>query len=227
MRIVSSYKDYYDYISQHYGFDPDVLYLRRPIDIQKIPESVPCKTTLNALNLTYEDLKLPSQPSSVFNATCTETFSFLFCAGTLYLLVGKSGGVDYDVFTPEKYPKLINHIIRKGTWQEYPLSDYTGMAFPKLNAIAKILNQPVFIISSDTTLSGGRRIYRINTHIPVLAQLGFAPLIPPSNMYQNIYSFILNVLRDSPDIQPPIEVSNNVKILQHGFDLDKSFRHRK
>ena len=24
MRIVSSYKDYYDYISQQYGFDPDI-----------------------------------------------------------------------------------------------------------------------------------------------------------------------------------------------------------
>jgi hypothetical protein len=48
MRIVSSYKDYYDYIAQHYGFDPDVLYLRRPIDIQKIPFHL--KTLLESRN---------------------------------------------------------------------------------------------------------------------------------------------------------------------------------
>jgi hypothetical protein len=44
--------------------------------------------------------------------------------------------------------------------------------------------------------------------------------------YKDYYDYISQQYGFDPDIQPP-EVSNDVKIMQHGFDLAKSFRHRK
>jgi hypothetical protein len=50
--------------------------------------------------------------------------------------------------------------------------------------------------------------------------------VPATEMYQNLAYFMGNLMNVSPDKAPPVEVSNNQKILKSGFDLVKSFRHR-
>ena len=46
-------------------------------------------------------------------------------------------------------------------------------------------------------------------------------------MYQEISYFIGNTMNESPDIKPPVEISNKDKISKAGFDLKNSFRKMK
>jgi len=48
----------------------------------------------------------------------------------------------------------------------------------------------------------------------------------PEILFQDVYSYISNVLRENPDVKPPVEVANENKITAAGFDIKKSFRHR-
>lgn len=58
-------------------------------------------------------------------------------------------------------------------------------------------------------------------HIPVLADYGFASIIPPEKMYMTIYNY-LGWLKDNPE--PPNNQTDKQKVVAHGFDLKKSFR---
>jgi hypothetical protein len=51
-------------------------------------------------------------------------------------------------------------------------------------------------------------------------------LIPATQMYQELSYFMGNTIKEHPDTEPPVEVSNNCKIINAGFDLKQSFRHR-
>ena len=228
MKIISPYKDYYDYLAHQYGIDESITYVRKQINFEHLNIFSNDKF---AQVVTIETVRvdLPRLPDSIFsNSTKTITFGWLFCAGYLYLLVGDSGGMAYDVFTPQKYPQLVSHITVRDMLSHCSISDYVGIECKQLIPLAKLLRQPVFVIARRT----GSRFdkiarYGISSYVPVLSHLGMAPIVPPQEIYRRIYHFILDELHESPDTKPPIEVSNNTKIEQHGFDLDASFRHRK
>jgi hypothetical protein len=61
--------------------------------------------------------------------------------------------------------------------------------------------------------------------LPRLGELGFAAIFSAEQAYQNLSYFVGNYLRDSADLNPPAAVSDRDRIVQHGFDLKKSFRH--
>jgi hypothetical protein len=52
---------------------------------------------------------------------------------------------------------------------------------------------------------------------PVLGEIGLAKLIPPEQMYQDLAYFVGNLMFNSPDIEPPVELSNKQKIHQSWF----------
>jgi hypothetical protein len=54
----------------------------------------------------------------------------------------------------------------------------------------------------------------------------FPSLISPQQMYQDLAMFMGNRMKDTPDVQPPVELNNRQKIVKAGFDLIQSFRHR-
>jgi hypothetical protein len=98
--------------------------------------------------------------------------------------------------------------------------------------IHNIINQPIFVVEfygrqdldfGDFTYDGGV----IRYYAPVLSELGFPSIYPAEQLYQDISYFIGNEMKPSPDIKPPVEISNDNKIEGHGFDLKQSFRHRK
>lgn len=62
---------------------------------------------------------------------------------------------------------------------------------------------------------------------PRLKDLGLSSLYPAEALYQDIAYFVGNVLHPSPDLAPPVFIADKDKIVQYGFDLKQSFRHRK
>lgn len=222
MRIISPFKDYYDYISQRFGFDPDIVYTRRQLHLEGDKDIF--RPDSFVVDFPHVE-QLPTLLSSRVNQVGgTITFAWLFCAGIVHLLVSDSAYSAYDVVTLDKYPELANW-VNPTRFRHRSIEDYLGKRIPELDALAKQLNQPVFIINYISRTRNTDK-WHLNAHCPVLAQCGMASLVPPTDMYQRIYSYLTNVLRDSPDLKPPIEVSNDVKITQHGFDLQQSFRHR-
>lgn len=103
----------------------------------------------------------------------------------------------------------------------------------KLIELCKKVNQPVFVIKeinydrSSVGSIGGFTLIEVEDKIPKLKDIGFTSLVDPVKLFYDISFFMTNVLRDNPDVQPPVEVSDKDKIPQHGFDLKQSFRHRK
>lgn len=54
--------------------------------------------------------------------------------------------------------------------------------------------------------------------------IGFSGLYPAAKLYRDIYNF-LQARRQTTDNDPPVGIDNESRILKHGFDLKKSFRH--
>jgi hypothetical protein len=120
----------------------------------------------------------------------------------------------------------------------FSLEDIIGKQDPNLDllsiAISKKLDRfvPVFIIENCERLSTSRRTYdwryeyEINVDVH-LDSLGFACMRSAEQAYQEIETYIVNVLRVNPDKAVPVQVADKDKINQHGFDLKQSFRHRK
>lgn len=127
----------------------------------------------------------------------------------------------------------------------YRMEDIIGKEEPELNELSKLLTNkmgrpiPMFIIEKDEYNSSNRRwlhgiekidlpVNQLEINLNVcLNDLGFAAIMTAEQCYQEIESYLVNVLRDNPDKIPPVQVSDKDKIGQHGFDLKQSFRHRK
>lgn len=60
--------------------------------------------------------------------------------------------------------------------------------------------------------------------VPILKEFGFAKWLDAETVYREIYDF-LGWLIDNPEI--PDKMTDREKVVSHGFDLKKSFRHRK
>lgn len=100
---------------------------------------------------------------------------------------------------------------------------YVGSESPASISLSKEINQPVFIIDSTESVISGKNkgcYSKINPDVPSLEKLGFTKIQAPYSLCQNIYHFISNVLRENPDVRPPVEISNENKIIAGGFNLN-------
>jgi hypothetical protein len=85
--------------------------------------------------------------------------------------------------------------------------------------LCKQYDQPVRLIAAFANM--------VSDRIPVLQDVGFASIMSAEQCYQEISHFLGNVLRESPDIKPLVEIDDKYKIIGAGFDTKTSFRHRK
>jgi len=87
---------------------------------------------------------------------------------------------------------------------------------------------PIFVIDNFDTYTYPRKWearpdLQISTNIN-LSKYGFAKVLPPHLAYNNLKIWVNNQARPE---KPIPEMPNDIKIEQAGFDLKKSFRHRK
>jgi hypothetical protein len=227
MKIISKFKDYYDWVAQRYGGgDPLNVWIRQDT-VNKI----------EGLGLDYTNLKIPYVGLSPTGWSSTGSewgWNLKFCVlnGRAYPLVQK--WITTDRYKLEKTKEPFRVLRENDPFIDFYLSsDNTGrygflrrkeqinlwLEPKQSNTLIKAhqaLKQPAFMIVNPEEASG---------RLPRLGELGFAAIFSAEQAYQNLSYFVGNYLRDSADLNPPAAVSDRDRIVQHGFDLKKSFRH--
>lgn len=213
MRIVSKYKDYYDYVEYLYspeGGDSNLVYTRNG----------------SGLGVTVsQDVATPGwEFSSGFIGTRFAgkyKFKWVALAGYLYLIVnGKLLTEESEVFKDyETMRSEAKHFY--GTLRYFREVTLKPTPSLKVDSLSRQLGQPVFFIEAS---SDRNPKFFVPSEIPNLGQLGFASVISAEQMYQTLAMYLANVIRENPDNTPPAHVSDKDRIVQHGFDLKTSFR---
>lgn len=217
MKIISKFKDYYDYVADMYGGgDPKCTYERKGIRLEDgvfLPNSND-----------YNDKVIFHKSNSFENVK----LRWLCVCGKQYLLVGTF--LDFgNIISEKQHPELWSDLFcNKNLFRNYEVERCIGYSSEHIVQISKQICQPVFVI--DGVLYDRKRrqySYSIAKNTPILKDTGIASILPAEQCYQEIAYFISNVLPERSDITPPVEVDDRNKIIQAGFDLRTSFRHRK
>lgn len=210
MKLLSKFKDYYDYLA-HQHRDEKVIYDRTTIKNTKIP---------------YKDVKgirgISQEKDDPKGGM--STFRYLIINGCYYLIVGNNQDTTdtYELLNMEKHKHLEGHLFMTGWFRKkyiYDINYYIGCKDDALIQLSKKVEHPVFIIKSIT-----KDYIEIDSKIPNLTNYKIPAILPATKIYQELVYSISNVLKDSPDMQPPIKMEDKLKIASHGFDLKQSFR---
>lgn len=213
MYIISKYKDYYDYISNIYGCDKSITYKRLSIDGDSLVEQEIADKKVRELPGLYRNNKF-----DYFDYT----IAWLCICGYYYLICKHKDQPDFDVISKQNYPLVYDYLFRENTYYQNRIENYVGVFDRSLVDIHKQIQQPVFTLKRRC----GELV--VDSEIPKLKDIAWIKQnISPQQMWQNIYYFISNEIRTNPDKNPPVQLSNNDKIVKAGFDLKTSFRKRK
>lgn len=220
MKIISPFKDYYDYVAHLYGVDDTIVYVRKEFGESVIVDTYKEFNKCGIFNTFYYGY------GSAYAERAYWSFQWIVVCGRRWLAMSR--GNVYRLLTIEDYRKFgvtIPTWIRK---RDNPLAIlYPPIEDSLVNWSIK-LNAPVFGVECNalSPVDEWHGSIELSKAIPRLDSLGFSRMLHPNEMYMNIYNFISNVLRESPDKRPPVEVDNRTRITAHGFDLKESFRHR-
>lgn len=206
MKIISKFKDYYDYMAGIWGIDEKIIYNRQPF-------------TLN-----YKGEKLPASPPRIeypilndrYHPTYVYLKYFAVC-GVAYVFVPFDNKIYYGTEIKELFD---NHSIKNIEDLKYNYSnyvEYNGISWRgedstihnKPTKLNDIHNCP--IIQAD--IDGN-----VNYLNPKLSEFDFGRIIDPQTLYLGLSNWLS---RETPIIN---NMSNKEKILSHGFDLKTSFR---
>jgi hypothetical protein len=220
MKIISKFKDYYDWVAQRYGGgDPLNTWSRLDFLVRHYHgESV-----FDTPETTYHGVVNHSWGTPTDNYGWNLTFCVL--NGRPYPLVNywETDRLGITHVQPKRllregdafldfYRQTRGHHTKK---EEQIQSWLNPKESHLLLKVSRELQQPAFIIRGRELIEG---------KLPRLGELGFAALFSAEQMYQNLSYFVGNYLRESADLKPPVTISDRDRILQHGFDLKKSFR---
>jgi|LakMenE18May11ns_1017448.scaffolds.fasta_scaffold9790241_2 hypothetical protein len=215
MKIITKFKDYYDFYSTNFGGpDPKVVYERH---------------LLNDLSQIYfnDDSKIKNDEVDLVlrlaNTIYDYDFRWLIVCGKKFLLFRKSEYPKTQIWTAyknstevEKHLNLLKG--KRSRWEVYPRKtpEYYMGEFSQKNLDFCIKHKsPVVVIE------GGR----FTTDTPILGDIiNFVSMYPAEQIYQDISYFMLNQINGSPDIDPPVVLDDKFKIEYAGFDKKYSFR---
>lgn len=202
MKIISKYKDYYDYLTGIYGIDELAVYDRT-------------KHQLNMLEPDFNSL----DPIRYDIAICNQIYVVYLYKNNFYHTVDELIELDKLLIQNNKNTitwikkSVINNIVHKHYENRFKSEN-------KKTNINKKLRQPILISIYSR--------YNMEKHIDwsncILQDFKFAKYIKPEDIFKQISEFLL-WLNDNPEI--PNNQTNTEKILAHGFDLKSSFRNKK
>jgi len=209
VKILGKYKDYYDYLQGIYGVDPLLTFDRR-----------------------YEDMLLRRPDEEAKDKLISK---YLWVAGKRYSLYYYNGATYYtldelnnlnDILTEKKQEqdhirqpwKYSNWSWKSRNKKEILTQEWWDIQNAKPTNLNIKLRNPVLI--STNTPRGTKEDYSPC----ILKQWDFHKVMSAEEAYKQI-SAMMGYFVDHPVI--PNKQSNIEKLLSHGFDNKKSFRHRK
>ena len=210
MKIISKFKDFYDYKVAKYGIDEKLIYIRKTYceyfqvligNIKNI--NIDYRISEDNFNKNLKDDTKAIDERNIHK--------ILFIGEKLVHLF----------FTENKDGKKFNIYSRFREDWEYLLS-YNRKKLINLNIDKDdiILNEPLILIELIGKSKNNRYLYTYKfTYNPYLSKLGI--YIDEDFIWQSLVEFLSNK-RSEKEITP--EVSNENKILSKGFDLKTSFR---
>lgn len=223
MKIVSQFKDYYDHQAHLYGGgDPKIVYLRN-----RLKPLVQLGSMHYVEEMLYVDYPVKRDLRVLQTGLARDSIEckYLCVAGKYFLCMGNH---ELEVLDPIKHPIQFGHLTRKRYFSQVQTYEtLVGVEDPDLVGLSRAVGAPVFVIEGyiyDWRTKKTR--LTIRTEVPILGDLGLPAIYPAEQLYQDLSYFIGNKMKDSPDLQPPTVLSDKDRIVQHGFDLKKSFRHR-
>ena len=228
MRIISKFKDYYDFIAKQYGREDSLVYHRTRIGPWDKEKSVVRDLTIEINEHLRDKLYLIRMEDTYFH-------NILSIAGIPYHLIYRKTidepklNFGLVLFDPMKHSKFVSR---------YAFNYQTGNKFDSLTKvlgenkilidISKKIGHPVFLIKEvyfDHSIQKTK--ITIQGNCPVLSDFGIPAIVSPQQMYQNLDYFIGNTIHDNPDIIPPVVIEEKYRYIEHGFDPIKSFRNMK
>lgn len=217
MRIISKFKDYYDYVGRaQYGEDSSIIYDRNPLTREQTT------AVYKEVNQKYARI------FSTYTRSKDHVGWLVFC-DRLYRIIWD--GTQPKLLTFDNYIALVRPRLSTLSSKIQARKEFVNPS-PReaVTPLTKALGQPVYCIDSFAigAPSGERYVGSINVQeeIPILKDIGFDKIMRPEQAYLTIYKYLSDTLRGNPDKAPPVEISNDAKIISHGFDK-KSFRKEK
>jgi hypothetical protein len=198
MKIISKYKDYYDYLQGIYGIDEKIIYRRVINNPTNLPEE---KTSYKPYFL-FDPYSNANKIIPYTFAICGKMYTVVWCAGKIVTSID-------ELSTRIDELGLANNVV-KSTYMKG--SEYFG-ASTKINDET---NCPIVLLNTDYW---GRVNSSQNILNPKLSDFEFNRVLPPEELYLAISQF----LSREPEIMDTR--TNEMKIESYGFDKKTSFRH--
>lgn len=246
MKIISRFKDYYDYIAHQYGGgDPKVIYKRDFVVPDEDRYGLIHESTLRL------ETVMPSQPKNFKSVrdgkSIYHEFECLVVMNRLFWIerisecniCGEASSLTirdwhitqrpilnekwgYGIFaklTPEERAREPNTMRKQQEeeWEETrKWGASQGQTLSVCTQICKAAKAPVLVLDAEYR--------RVRGRVPKLGELGLVQYYSAEQLYQELAMFISNEL--APFVDPPSPMTNIEKVVSHGFDKKKSFRHR-
>ena len=238
MKIISKFKDFYDYKVAKYGVDEKLVYTRKTyceyfqVLIGNISNIyINYRISEDDFNKNLKDDTKPIDKKNIHK--------ILFIGEKLIHLFSTENGIytHFDIKNENDLRKLNDFQYKKevtfknekkfsifskfGSDWDYLLSyNRKKLITSDIDKDDIILNEPMLLIELIGTSKSSRYLYTYKfTYNPNLSQMGV--YIDADFVWQSLVEFLSNK-RSEKEISP--EVSNENKILSKGFDLKTSFR---
>lgn len=227
VKIVSKFRDYYDFISNRYGADPTCVYMRG-----KVPGACAITKDWNHKNAhPFDQHERKVDEATIWNVQYIVAGESVF---PVLEVRSKSDDPDvsalqgdnciYRLLDKETFEHIVGnkrrHYDKKITWDNL-LSSFETPSFKKaIKAITIKAGVPVFRVTMCNASD-----CRIEELTPILKDFGIPSACAPEVMWQGIYTTMTSVLRHDPDKAVPVKLANDARVEKAGFDLKTSFRH--
>lgn len=234
MRIISSFKDYYDFVAKIYGEDPKLIYRRMPDGLHDtLSYTENDKTFWQALSSLMYDRRKTEVYSWGKQSVAKNYDTCILVCGKLYVLkyvLVDEATKKYEISEVLAINEYVNEIkdhhkddfFNSGNWRFTQLRTLDEASEDKYISIHKQFNSPIITFTREFKASSYS--YNVIAYINVcLLEYKFETKIDAFQMFQDIQMFITNHLTPEVVIN---EVEDKHKIQQHGFNK-QSFRHRK
>lgn len=201
MKIISDFRDYYDGIVA-YGFDDSVIYHRK----HQICELNGRVTKISDVPLGKYEFRFAEYHRRFVVSFCSKSY--------VGYAIAEPSRISYN---PEEIEQLVESERRfplGARWFFYTYKDQfdeTGFNGQSFAALHREYRSPILAKVGGTL--------HIN---PILKDLEFFRVVDPYTAFQEIETFISALI--GMEVPPTVEISDQSKILKHGYDPKYSFR---